>query len=313
MATLAEQINTVAGGAAALIGSGRKGTPIDPENLKHLYVIEAGYKFTGTITRALIRSLQKTGKLIPLLDAYDVTWSNEENQMRTAPNSGVKKKTRAGLYEMTAMFDSGIFFQKVLESMEGSNRWQIIAIDDENQLFGATGKNDDFFGWHAASFTVNPYQFKQGTEGGTTSVTIQFGRSSEINRDVAYVQPDQLDFLPSDIDGVNQARIDLGGLVNAATSFTARTVLAKDNSTFVAGLTLSDFVIKKNGATITPSAIAEDAESKKYTFTVTGLATDDKIEVKLYDSSGNSSVIAVGTSPDDVLYQSKEVTGVVTA
>lgn len=309
---LADQINTVAGGANALIGSGRKGTPIDPENLKHLYVIEAGYKFTGTINRALIRSLQKTGKLVPLLDAYDVTWSNEENQMRTAPNSGIKKKTRAGLYEMTAMFDSGIFFQKVLESMEGSNRWQVIVIDDENQLFGSTGKNDEFKGYHAASFSVNPYQFKQGTEGGTTSVTIQFGRSSEINRDVAYITPDNLDFLPSDVDGVNQVRLDLGALTNAATSFTVKTVLAKDNSTFVAGLAASNFLVKVNGATVA-ATLAEDAEAKTYTLTVPALATEDSVEVKLYDSVGNASVIEVGTAPDDILYQSKEVTGVVTA
>jgi hypothetical protein len=313
---LKDQINTVAGGAEGLVGSGRKGTPIDPENIKHLWVLEAGYKFTSEITREIVRSLQKEGRLVPLQDVFDVTWNNEENQRRTAPNSGITKKTRAGLYALTAMFDSGIFFQKTLESMEGSNRWQIIAIDDEDQMFGSTGRNDEFKGWQVANFEVMPYQFKQGTEGGTTSVYMQLGRSSEINKDVAYITTETLDFLPADIDGVNETRIDLGPLVNAATTFEAKTVLAKDNSTFVDGLTVSSFLVKKNGTTVTPTSVVGDAESKKYTFTLAAgdaLATDDKIEVKLYDSANNRSVIEVGAAPDELLYQSKEATGVVTA
>lgn len=308
---LRDQINTVAGGAEALIGSGRLGTPIDPENIKHLYLVEAGYKFTTEITRAVIRGLQKTGQAVPLLDCYDVAWAPEENQRRTAPNSGTTKKARAGLYALTAIFANGIHFQKVLESLEGSNRWQLIVVDDEDNLFGSTGRNDEFKGWHVANFEVNPYQFKQGAEGGTTSVYIQLGRSSEINKDIAYITPDHLDFLPSDIDGVNQVRLDMAAPA-AGTSIVVKTVLDKDNSTFIAGLTATNFMVKVAGVTV-EATVAENAEAKTYTFTVPAMTAEQTVEVKLYDTAGNSSVIAVGTAPEDVLYQSKEVTGVVTA
>lgn len=309
---LADQINTVEGGANALIGSGRLGTPIDPENIKHLFLLEAGYKFQTEITRQLFRSLQKEGKLIPLLDCYDVAWAPEENQRRTAPNSGMTQKARAGLYALTAIFANGIHFQKVLASLEGSNRWQLVVADDEDNLFGSTGRNDEFKGWHVANFEVNPYQFKQGTEGGTTSVYIQLGRSSEINKDIAYIMPKFLDFLPSEIDGVNQVRLDMAAPA-AGTSITVKAVLDKDNSSFVSGLTADNFLVKANGVTVEVTNATENPEAKTYTLTVAALTAEQTVEVKLYDSSANSSVIAVGEAPFDVLYQSKEVTGVVTA
>jgi hypothetical protein len=310
---LQEQLNTVECGASGLIGSGRLGCPIDPENIKHLYALQAGTKITGTLDRAAIRTLQKDGKLVPLLDAYDVTWSSEENQVETSASLGVKSKSRSGLYELTAMFANGIYFQKVLKSMEGQGRWDIILVDDAENLFGSTGRNDEFKGFKVGMFAVNPYTFKSGSDSGKTSITIQFTRSSEFNQDVAYIAAESLDFMPSDIDGVNQVRLDLSGLANASTSIVAKVVLDKDNKTYIGGLALSEFLVKVNGATITPSGVTEDAANKQYTFTVAALNTDDSVEVSLYDSGNNKGIIEVGTAPDEVLYQSKTATGIVAA
>lgn len=313
---LADQINKVVCGAAGLIGSGLKGCAIDPANIKHLFALQAGTKLTGEITRASLRDLEKQGKLIPLNDAYDVTWASEENQVQTSPSLGLKSKIRSGLYELTAMFENGIYFQKVLSSMEGSGRWDIILIDDEDQMFGTTGRNDEFKGFRTGMFAVNPYTFKTGSEGGKTSVTIQFARSAEFDKDPAYVTTDGLDFLPSDIDGVNQVRLDVSGLTNASSTIVSKTVLDKDNDTFVSGLSAADFLVKVNGTTATLGSVTEDAITKTYSIPLTSpasLATDDQVEVLLYDSANSRRVIEVGAVPDEVLYQSKEFTGVVTA
>lgn len=309
---LKDQLNTIACGVSGLIGSGRLGCPIDPENIKHLYALQAGTKFTADMDRASVRLLQKQGKLIPLLDAYDVTWSNEENQVETSASLGIKNKSRSGLYELTAMFANGIYFQKVLKSMEGQGRWDIVLVDDAENMFGTSGKNDEFKGYKAGMFAVNPYTFKAGSDSGKTSVTIQFTRSSEFDNDVAYIASESLDFMPSEIDGSNQVRLDLSGLSNASTSIVARTVLDKDNNTYVGGLTLAEFLVKVNGTTITPTGITEDAPNKQYSFTVTALATDDDVEVSLYDTANSRSIIESGTAPDETLYQSQTAKGVVT-
>lgn len=200
--------------------------------------------------------------------------------------------------------------------MEGQGRWDIILVDDEDQMWGTTGRNDEFKGFRTSMFAVNPYMFKTGSEGGKTSVTIQFQRSSEFDKDPAYVTTDGLDFLPSDIDGVNQIRLDVSGTVDAATSITVRTVLDKDNNTFVSGLTAAEFLVKVNGTTATLGSVTEDAVAKTYTIPITSpaaLNTDDDVEVLLYDNANSRRVIEVGTAPDEVLYQSKEFTKVVTA
>jgi hypothetical protein len=311
--TLQDQLNTINCGISGLIGSGRLGCPIDPENIKHIYALQSGTKVTGTMDRATVRLLQKQGKLIPLLDAYDVTWSNEENQVETSASLGIKNKSRSGLYELTAQFANGIYFQKVLKSMEGQGRWDIVLVDDAENMFGTTGRNDEFKGYKAGMFAVNPYTFKAGSDSGKTSITIQFVRSSEFDSTVSYISSESLDFLPSDIDGSNQVRLDVSGLTAASTSILAKAVLDKDNNTYVGGLTLANFLVRVNGTTITPTAIAENAPGKQYTFTVAALSLDDAVEVSLYDTALSQIIIQTGTTPDEVLYQSQIYTGVVTA
>lgn len=310
---LQDQLNTVECGASGLIGSGRLGCPIDPENIKHLYAVASGTKISGDINRTLVRSLQKQGKLVTLLDAFDVTWSNEENQVETSASLGIKSKSRSGLYELTAMFANGIYFQKVLKSMEGQNRWDIILVDEADNMFLSSAATDEAKGFRGGMFSVNPYSFKSGNESGKTSVTIQFTRSKEFNSDVAYVASESLDFIPSDMDGANQVRLDLSGMAAAGTSIIAKTVIDKDNNTFVGGLAVANFLVKVNGTTVTPSGITEDAANKQYTLTVAALALDDVVEVSLYDTVGSLPVIEVGTSPDEVLYQSKVATAIVPA
>lgn len=311
---LKDQINKVVCGAAGLIGSGLKGCSIDPANIKHLFALAAGTKITGEITKELLRTLQKEGKLVPLNDCYDVTWANEEAVVQTSPSLGLKSKIRSGLYELTAMFENGMYFQKVLSSMEGSGRWDIVLIDDEDNMWGTTGRSDEFKGFRTGMVSVNPYSFKTGSEGGKTSVTIQFARSAEFDKDPAYVTTDGMDFLPSDIDGVNQVRLDVSGLTSGSTTIKVKTVLDKDNNTFVSGLAVGDFLVRKSdGSTITVSAVTENTVTKDYDLTVPALTLDEIIEVLLYDTGNNKRVIEVGTSPDEVLYQSKEFTGVVTA
>lgn len=311
---LKDQLNTIECGAAGVIGSGSLGCPIDPENIKHIYAIASGTKITTTLDRALVRTMQKDGKLIPLLDAFDVSWSNEENQLETSPALGLKSKGRTGNYELTATYANGIHFQKVLESMEGQNKWDLLIIDEEDNIFGTEGKNGEFKGFKTSMFAVNPYKFKTGAEGGKTSFTAQFSRPKEFNAAIANVTSETLDFLPSDMDGVNEIKLlDLSGLTAASTSIVVKTVLDKDRTTFVGGLTVPSFLVKVAGSSVVPSAIAEDADAKTYTLTVAALSADQTVEVVIYDTAGNSRRIEVGAAPDDVLYQSKEVTGVVTA
>lgn len=307
---LLNQINRVVCGAAGFIGSGTKGCKLDPSNIVAFLLLPFGTAIAEELTRELVIGMQKAGKLIVLPNAYNVEWNSEENITSESPTQGIQSLVREGKYNFTAEFDNGAQFQKVLSSLAGQGRWDVLLVDDADNIWGTEGRNGSFRGFRTSMLAHNPYTFLAGTEGAKTSMTVQLARPREFNQSVAVITAEAMDFYPSDLDGANEVVLTI---VNSSEgALEVRTVLM-DNDTFVSGLSADDFLVKANGATVAPASVTAKPESKSYTVAATGIAADDVVEIKLYDSATNSQVIAVGASPDEVLYQSREVTGVITA
>lgn len=308
--TLLNQLNTVVCGAAGLIGSGTKGCKLDPSNIASLLLLPAGVAITEKLTRESILEMQKAGKLVVLPNTYDVEWANEENVVSESPSRGTQSLVREGKYNLTAQFDNGMQFQKVLASIAGQNRWDVLLVDDADNIWGTEGANGSFRGFRSSMVAHNPYNFRSGAEGAKTALQIQFARPREFNKNVAVITAETLDFWPTDLDGANEVVLTITN--SSEGSLEVRTVLM-DNDTFVDGLSSGDFLVKANGSTVNPTSVTAVPERKAYTLSAAGLSADDVVEITLYDTASNSNVIAVGASPDEVLYQSREVTGVITA
>ena len=302
-------MNAVICGAAGLVGSGTKGCKIDPENIAALLAFPAGTVITEELTRESIRQMQKEGNLVVLPNIYDMVWAPEENQLVTSPSRGFQSLAREGLYSFTAQFDNGIHFQKTLTSMTGRN-WEIVLVDVADNMWGTEIPNGGGFkGFRTSFFAANPYIFKTGTEGGHTELAVQFARSRELNAHAAVITAEQLDFLPTDLDGVNEVSLQIASL--AAGDVQVRATL-QDNDTFIDGLSESDFLVKADGATVAVTTATADASTKSYTLDA-AVSADQRVEITLYDSSNNSPVVETGTAPDEFLVSSSSVTGVVTA
>lgn len=308
--SLINQLNTVVCGAAGFLGSGTKGCKLDPTNIIAFWLLPAGMAITEEVTRQSVLELQKSGNLVVLPNAYNVEWNSEENVTSESPNLGLQSLVREGKYNFTAQFDNGVQFQKVLSSLAGQGRWDVVLLDDADNLWGTEDRAGNFRGFRTSMVAHNPYNFLAGTEGAKTSLTIQMARPREFNDSVAVVTAESMDFYPSDLDGANEVVLNIVGTSEG--SVTVRTVLM-DNNTFVDGLSQGDFLVKANGATVDAVNVEANPTDKTYTLSAAGLTADAVVEVKLYDSASNSQVIAVGASPDEVLYQSREVTGVITA
>lgn len=307
---LLNQLNRVVCGAAGFIGSGTKGCKLDPSNIAAFILLPIATSISEELTRELVLEMQKKGSLIVLPNAYNVEWNSEENITSESPTQGIQSLVREGKYSFTAEFDNGVQFQKVLSSLAGQGRWDVLLVDDADNIWGTEGRDGSLRGFRTSMVAHNPYTFLAGTEGAKTSLTVQLARPREFNQSVAVITAESLDFYPSDLDGANEVVLTI---VNSSVgALEVRTVLM-DNDTFVEGLTADDFLVKANGATVDATNVAAKPETKSYTVTAVGISADDIVEIKLYDSASNSPVIAVGASPDEVLYQSREVTGVITA
>ncbi|WP_424493891.1 hypothetical protein [Salinimicrobium sp. GXAS 041] len=311
---LRDILGTVNCGASGVIGSGLRGCPIDLENITNFGFLKPGTILTD-FSRETLRTLQKEGKYIPLLNGFDTTWNNEENQMETAENSGKMSKSRDGLYSFTATFTNGLFFQKVLKSMDGQNRWDVLLIDDAGTVAGTSRDKDEFRGFRVQMFSTNPYTPKAGATSAKTSVTIQLANSNEVNMYADWITADNYDFDITTVDGVNQVNLlPVSGFVAASTSLVVKPVLDMDNHTLASGLAVENFLVKVNGNPVTPASVTENASVGTYTIELaSALSAEDKVEVVLYNSSANQRVIEVGTSPEEILYQSKELVEVAAA
>ncbi|MGB7842331.1 MAG: hypothetical protein WBL21_06040 [Salinimicrobium sp.] len=309
--TIQEQLSTVKGGTDSFIGSGPLGRKITAQTIKHFYFLATGTILTEALSRSYIRTLQKAGKLIPLMNVYNVAWANGENEVGTAPNSGVESMNRRGLPKLTGSFDNGEYFRKVIQSMEGNNRWDVIIIDEDETQF-LTSYSGVPRGFKVGMFAMDNTPL--GGDEGKASFTIQFTKSLEFSKYLDWITDDLVDYVPSEIDGSNQVRLSLSGAVAAATTLTVKTVLDNDNDTFIAGLTKDNFLIKVDGATRTVSDAVADPVTKTYALTIdTAPNVDQKVVAQLYNSADNQPVVQIGTEPEDILVQSREAVAVAAA
>lgn len=311
MATLKSILGKVACGSDESYGAGLKGCLIDIENLAALALVKPGTVISD-FSRSGIRALQKAGKLVMLQDIFDAAWANEDLQTEQSPNRRLKRKSSTSIYEFTAMFTSGLYFQKVLESLEG--KWDVLLIDEDENTFMVSRDNVNGKGL-SANVMVHAYTPKQGTTTAKSQITVQLQKSVEFNKYLYPITSEEAGFSMLEIDDVNQVKLDLvSGAVAASTTLRIGAVLASDMNTFVGGLDVANFLVKVDGQTATVSTVTKVAGENQYDLEIgAALTADQKIEIVLYNSTDNERVIALGTDPDDTLYKSWELVEVAAA
>lgn len=315
MALISDIQNAVNCAFADLLGAGEQGCNFDFENMKHVRFWKKGTTRASTVdkTKTYLRTQQQAGNLVICLnDLYDFTWNIGEDQREQAESTGLSSTTRKGIYSLSIKRRKGLSDQKVLNGLDGGN-YDVELVDIEGNELNVGTSSGGEKGFTTSMIAVDPIMFKNGTTSQKTGITIEFSNSSQFNNSLVWNTAENLGYLAEEITDPNQVTLS----IPSAPSDTDTTIVVKGGlyrgGDFVTGLAVSNFLVKVNGATVTPSAIALDASAKTYTFTVSALSTSDTISVSLYDSSASSSVIILNPGDDDVLYKSNTATSVVVA
>jgi hypothetical protein len=300
---LEDQINKVDCSGAGVIGTGLAGCRKDRKRVTALGLLTKGFVFAEEITKDYLRELQQNGTLIMLQGVVSFADNTADDNIITREGSGEKVVAGKNPYEYTATFDNGINFHKALTSLSGYNAYDLIVFDVDNTMFGYAPKSGGLKGLTLGMFENGKYTGSNGTDAAAQTVTFQQTVRLEWDLYAGWVSNDDLDFVYSELTGINEVLVTVSPIVTASTSIIVDAYLL-DKTHSVDGLLVGDFKVTRNGAVIVPSAVVQNATTKKYTLTVTANTTADIVTVAIKD---------VVLTTLDVLYKSNTATVVVTA
>lgn len=301
--SLETQINTINCGANGVLGTGLAGCRQDRKRVVALGLVEKGFVFAAEITKAYMRSLQEDGTLIMLQGVVSFEDNTADDNIITRAGSGIKVVAGKNPYEHTVTFDNGINFHKALTSLSGYGNYDLILFDVEGAIFLTVNKVGAPKGFTLGMFENGKYMGANGTDASSQTILLQLIDRAEIDERMSWINASELDFSPSELTGVNEVLVSVDPIVTASTTIVVSAFLL-DKTHPVEGLLVPDFAVTRNGALLTPSAIAYNSTTKKYTLTVTANTTADIVEVSL-----DGIILTLA----DVLYKSNTATVVVTA
>lgn len=300
---LEDQINKVDCSGAGVLGTGLAGCRMDRKRVTALGLLKKGFVFAEEITKAYMRELQQDGTLIMLQGVVSFVDNTAEDTIVTREGSGEKVVAGKMPYEYAATFDNGINFHKALTTLSSNNAYDLVLFDVDNTLFGTAPKSGGFKGLTLGMFENGKYTGSNGTDAASQTVTFQLTQRIEWDMYAAWIANSELDFIYTELTGVNEVAISVDPIVTASTTIVVSAFLL-DKTHPVEGLLVADFSVTRNGDALVPSAAAYNSTTKKYTLTVTANTTADIVTVSLADTILTTL---------DVLYKSNTDTVVVTA
>lgn len=299
---LEDQINKVDCSGAGVIGTGLAGCRIDRKRVTALGLLQKGFVFAEEITKDYLRELQQDGTLIMLQGVVSFADNTADDNIITREGSGEKVVAGKNPYEYTATFDNGINFHKALTSLSGNGQYDLILFDVDNTMFGTAPKSGGFKGLTLGMFENGKYTGSNGTDAAAQTVAFQLTQRLEWDLYAGWITNDQLDFIYTELTGVNEVLISVAPVAASATTIVVDAYLL-DKTHSVDGLLTGDFELTKNGVVLAQTVV-QSPTTKKYTFTVAALSAADIITVRIKDTI---------LTPLDVLYKSNIATVVVSA
>lgn len=294
-------INSVDCTASGRKGAGLAGCKMDIKRIVALGLLEKGTFLENTIDKAYMRELQQAGKLEMLQGVVSMTNATAEDNITTREGSGIKVVTGKNPYEFTATFDNGLSFHKALTSFSSYNAFDLILFDVNNNMFFTETKAGMPKGFTLGMFENGAYGIANGTDSNSQTVTFQMTDRAEFDDRVSFKTGDNLDFSAQDLTATNDVYLVVSPITASSTSIVVSVKLG-DRTHAVTGLLVGDFLVKRNGTIITPSAVSYSSTTELYTLTVTSNTAADIVDVAL------DGIVLTAA---DVLYKSDTVTVVV--
>lgn len=249
-------------------------------SVEHALPIPRGTKYPGStvFNLAFITAEVEAGRMNPLIGASNFEDVSAEDSYSTNPST-VKRLNISGLPEYRLTFEEGHEFYRELSKFRGFKNYDWILGDEFGNWMVVRNSDGTFGGFSSGHIT--PELTKRKVKGGdaeSKSLLVQFIDRLQWDTNYAILHADSpdIDFIPSDIPGVNGTEMYFDA-IPAATDTTIDVVvnLAADNHTPVEGLAETNFEVVVDGVSQVPSQATET--DNVYTLTIDPALTAGQI------------------------------------
>ena len=307
MAAQSTIYNLVQCGLGAVLGTGTKGCKQFLKKATSLWFVPDGFEFDGTATldEAYAKQLQAEGNLIVLKGAKTFTDNSSDDIIETLED-GTKQIATLGLYEFALTFINGLAFHAALHSLNSFGSYNVLFVDRDGNILGTKASSGNLKGFSLNMLQAMKLSFPTDSVGQKEGIGFQLSNRQELDTDYIYISSNLLDgFQPQMLDGINEVVLGFAQVPSDGDTSLVVSAKLKQNQKPFKGADTDDFLLTKDGSTLTQTV--SEAPDGLYTFTVAAVALNEVITSKLFDSVLNNSVINM----DGDLFKSQEASTIV--
>lgn len=308
MATLLSILNLVECGLGVVLGTGLKGCKPFFKKATAMWLTPQGFEYDGaeTLDETYVKLLQAQGNLIVIKGIRTFTDNSADDNIETL-DDGTKQTASLGLYEFALQFINGLYYHAALASLSSFGNYDATFIDRDGNILGTKAESGNLKGFTIGQLQHMKLDFATDTTSQKEGLWLQLLERLELDTNYVFIQRAQLTFNPNLIDGINEIVLTFNiAPADSDLLVTMKAVRKQDGAAF-AGAAFGDFDMKNGGVQDSPTAGDDTVTPGIYPLTVTALATDDELEVFLYDQAENRNVITLDTD----LYKSASALAVV--
>ncbi len=242
-----------------------------------LWVTPASVKLTGEFNLALIKGLQKEGKLDVIKGILTFSEVGTDKIYETLDSNQDLLAGKA-VYRYDLVFNKGEYFNKALTYLSGTGK-RVYMVDGNGNI--RLADNGEPQGFKASLITNNKMTLRSNTEGAKQSLKIQLEDANEFEQTAVVIRYDSdvMDFNPATLEDKTQAFLKLGAVADGDTDLSFEVLVDRGRSTNIVGLTEADmFKVTINGVETTATATLTGD-----TYSLSGLtiASGDVVKVGL--------------------------------
>jgi hypothetical protein len=294
MSNLNSSINVAVAGSSVSLGTGTKGTKSFFKEAREFWLTPQGYIFDGAtdFTDEYVAELIADGKIIVLENVNVVEPDNVDDSYEDI-GRGVTSLANKGLYGLKIKFRGGEYFEKVLKSLSGTSRFDLLAADGEGTVLGTYAADSiSLKGYTLGEHQVGLSEGKFDKNSTLQVFKVQFLETDEFS-DPAMKYADD-NFNGRNASAVNDIKLELTTPSDADVSVTVKATYRQDGSVFT-GAVFGQFNIKNNGVTTNATGGTDSVTAGTYVLTgLTGIDSTDVISIALNDNANNRAGITVG-------------------
>tara|TARA_R110000850_G_scaffold87797_1_gene188615 strand:- start:10370 stop:11278 length:909 start_codon:yes stop_codon:yes gene_type:complete len=281
-------VNTIVCGGNGYLGTGLANCKFDFDNMSGggVGLLKVGTDISAVASMAEFRALQVAGSFLPIQGIFNVEDQGSEDQFETS-ESGLEALSTKGLFKYKIDFTNGHMYHKVLASLEGNNRWEVIMWDAAGNLDLRETATGELRGYSTSHVTVGKPTNKSGGTTAKQSLIFQLSNRAQKDNQLSFINADKLDadgITLLELEGVNELEISLDPVVVGATSITGTLRSPFDNTLTETTLAVGDFTF--TGAVPTAAVVSELGI---LTLTVPAVTLDDVITASITGVFENAS------------------------